>query len=145
MFHNTRLQFPRDIIAAGLAEPTHYHYVQQESTVWQKSLYDTAGGLNTTFKFAGDWDLWRRFAKRSELIHLQRNIGAFCLRPGQLSADISGYDDEINATIPGNVRAHRMAKIAKNEDALRVILADLNEQGRWCLHTKASQEAKPSH
>jgi len=138
VFHNSGALLPRDIIAAGLADAVHYrHYVQQESTVWRKSLYDTAGGLNTAFKFAGDWDLWRRFAKHSELVHLQRNIGAFCTRPGQLSADISGYNDEIDLTIPRDVRAYRMAKIAKNEHALRVILADLNEQGKWRLYTRA--------
>jgi len=138
LFHNTGALFPRNIIAAGLADAVHYghHHIQQESTLWRKSLYDKVGGFNTAFKLAGDWDLWRRFAKHSELVHLQRNIGAFCNRPGQLSADISAYNDEIDATIPRDARAYRMAQISKNGPALRIILANLNEQGRWCLHTK---------
>ena len=131
--HNLGKVFPRPVIAAGLAESMHYDHIQQESTVWRKSLYDKAGGLHSSFKLAGDWDLWRRFAKHSDMVHLQSNIGAFCSRPGQLSADIASYNNEIDATIPRDVRSYRMEKILENQKALYVIFADLTEQGRWSL------------
>lgn len=87
--------FPRVVLAAGLADGEHWPFMQQESTFWRTRLYKNAGGLNTSLKLAGDWDLWRRFAEHAELVHLRRQLGAFTIRPGQLSADIGAYRLEV--------------------------------------------------
>ena len=134
--HNTGMVFPRAIIAAGLAESRcHGHFVQQESTFWKKSLWDKAGGLDTSFKLAGDWDLWRRFAKHAPLVHVQRNIGAFRRRPGQMSADLDRYFAEIDAKVPDEVRKYRLHAILQHKHALTVQTADVGEDGKWRLAT----------
>jgi len=42
--------------------------MQQEATFWRRSLWEKAGGqIDTTFKLAGDFDLWMRFWQHTEL------------------------------------------------------------------------------
>ena len=129
------VDFPRSLIAEGLAESIHHHHIMQETTVWRKRLYDKAGGLDTT-RFAGDWDLWRRFAKHSEMVHLRANIGAFCRRPGQLSGDLGRYTADIDKAIPRDVRKSKMMDIIKNKDSLAITVSDLDTDGRWKLRLK---------
>jgi hypothetical protein len=43
-------------------------FIQQESTFWRRSLWDRVGsGLDPAYSFAGDYDLWLRFARQSEI------------------------------------------------------------------------------
>ena len=92
--------FPQQILAAGLADGPHWAHLQQESTFWRKRLWDENGGVDDQFKLAGDWDLWRRFAQSSELIHVDRQIGSFHFRPGQKSSDINSYQNECEKMVP---------------------------------------------
>jgi glycosyltransferase involved in cell wall biosynthesis len=60
--------------------------IQQESTFWRRSLWDTAGAtLNTTLRYAGDFELWARFYQHSELIGVRTALGGFRLHGNQLS------------------------------------------------------------
>lgn len=96
--------FPRQILAAGMANGSHWPHLQQESTFWRKRLWDKVGGVDAAFKLAGDWDLWRRFAQHEELIHVDRQLGAFYFRKGQKSADVSRYAGECEACRPMKAR-----------------------------------------
>ncbi|MBM4087224.1 MAG: glycosyltransferase, partial [Planctomycetes bacterium] len=41
--------------------------MQQEATFWRRSLWEKAGGqIDTTFKLAGDFDLWMRFWQHTD-------------------------------------------------------------------------------
>ncbi|MDR2819187.1 MAG: hypothetical protein LBB60_01460 [Desulfovibrio sp.] len=128
---NTGVMFPQSLIAAGLAENRHYHFVQQESTFWKKSLWNKAGGLDASFKLAGDWDLWRRFAKYGTLVHPQCNIGAFRRHPGQLSQNMDRYFAEVDARIPEDARKYRLKKIMQNKNSLAVPVAEIYADGKW--------------
>lgn len=80
----------------------NYYWLQQESTVWRKSLWEEAGGaLNANVKLAGDFDLWVRFFRHAELYACDVLIGGFRMRSkGQLSAtSIDIYQDETRETI----------------------------------------------
>ena len=44
-----------------------YKYVQQESTLWRRSLWDKVGGINPELKLAGDFDLWLKFSRHEKL------------------------------------------------------------------------------
>ena len=92
-------RFPRPIVAAGLADGIHWQFIQQESTFWRKRLWDKVGGLNPSLRLAGDWDLWYRFAGHASLVHAQRQLGAFFVRPGQQSADLHAYWAEVNRLV----------------------------------------------
>jgi hypothetical protein len=60
--------------------------IQQESTFWRRSLWDTAGAtLNRAMRYAGDFELWARFYQHSELIGVRTPLGGFRLHGNQLS------------------------------------------------------------
>jgi len=61
-------------------------FIQQESTFWRRSLWERAGGqLNTTYKLAGDFELWARFFKHSDLYGVEAMLGMFRNQPEQRS------------------------------------------------------------
>lgn len=52
--------------------------IQQESTFWKRSLWDTSGGMmDNSLKYAGDFDLWLRFFQKTDLYSVQTLIGGF--------------------------------------------------------------------
>jgi glycosyltransferase involved in cell wall biosynthesis len=58
--------------------------VQQESTFWRRSLWERAGGaLDTSFKLAGDLDLWARFWEHAELYGVAVPLGGIRLHGQQ--------------------------------------------------------------
>jgi len=65
--HFFPLHYPRAIIKAGLAHNCFWGFLQQENTIFSQKLYKKSGGINPSFKMAGDFDLWRKFAKYQKL------------------------------------------------------------------------------
>lgn len=61
--------------------------IQQESTFWRRSLWERAGGtLDTSLKLAGDFELWARFYRQSELVGVRVPLGGFRSHAAQLTA-----------------------------------------------------------
>lgn len=51
-------------------------WIQQESTFWRRSLWESAGGLvDESLKLAGDFELWTRFYEHSELYGIDHRLG----------------------------------------------------------------------
>jgi glycosyltransferase involved in cell wall biosynthesis len=78
--------------------------VQQESTFWKRELHERVDfDRLAKFRLAGDYYLWRRFAETCELHIVSAQLGGFRLHPGQLSADIGAYREEMRtlADAPG--------------------------------------------
>lgn len=72
-----------------------YKWIQQESTVWRRSLWIEAGDYIANKKLAGDLELWNRFINISTLYPCDIPIGGFRRRSfNQLSHDQTGYDEE---------------------------------------------------
>lgn len=71
-------------------------YIQQESTFWRKSLWEKAGSrLNTSLKYAGDFELWLRFNQYSQVYITNALIGGFRFRTNQLTAlFLDKYNEE---------------------------------------------------
>ncbi len=83
----TRLQnklpaYPRRYIANGWFQKTLGAYLQQESMFWRRSLWEKAGGLDTSLSLAADFDLWTRFAAHADLIPVDVPLAGFRERPG---------------------------------------------------------------
>ncbi|WP_084572641.1 glycosyltransferase [Methylocapsa aurea] len=91
--------FPRQAIAAGIFDGRTARFIQQEGTFWRAGLWKKAGGLDANFRLAGDFDLWRRFAKHSDLVSVDAVLGGFRMRVGQLSANKADYYAEIDASL----------------------------------------------
>lgn len=71
-----------------------YGHIQQESTFWRRSLWDSCGGsLSEQHGLAGDYELWQRFSRVAEPVGLTVPLGVFRLRAGQASSGIRYLDD----------------------------------------------------
>ena len=89
--------YSRDLLAQGLNDGRNFHFVQQEGTYWRQSLWQLAGPLDSSFKLAGDWDLWKRFAVFSELVTVRGVLALFRRHSEQLSRQIESYYEEIDS------------------------------------------------
>ena len=76
---------PAKAIANGWFREGIYGYLQQEGMFWRRGLYFKSGGLNITYKYAGDFELWTRFALYSDLVTVAIPLGAFMRRESGLS------------------------------------------------------------
>lgn len=63
-----------------------YQFIQQESTFWRRALWEKSGSrINTSLKYAGDFELWFRFFQYDTVFTTSMAIGAWRKREGQLS------------------------------------------------------------
>lgn len=69
-------------------------WIQQESTFWRRSLWERAGGYaDSSLRFAGDFELWARFYKFSELCGIAIPLAGFRRHKRQKTA--SFMDDYV--------------------------------------------------
>lgn len=93
----TSLLFPRPLIARGVFNGRAAPFIQQESTFWRRSLWERLDGdLKGSYRYAADFDLWRRFAGLTELVKVRTQLGAFRNHGGQKTSDVSRYDLEVD-------------------------------------------------
>lgn len=52
-------------------------WTHQETAVWTRALYDRVGGVDRSFSFAMDYDLFSRFFTQGRCAHLRAMLGAF--------------------------------------------------------------------
>jgi glycosyltransferase involved in cell wall biosynthesis len=76
-------------------------YILQESTFWRRSLWEKSGGrLDTTYKYAGDSELWFRFFKHAQLYDVSLPLGQFRMHDEQITTALrTEYDDEVEAVM----------------------------------------------
>lgn len=105
--------YPQELLSAGACDGVHWRNIQQEGTFWRKWLWDAAGGIDVNFRFAGDWDLWRRMAKHAPYIQLSFFTAAFHRSKTQLSNG-PNYNNEINAALSLESRRLALKKYTKD-------------------------------
>jgi glycosyltransferase involved in cell wall biosynthesis len=76
---------PTKAIANGWFREGVYGYLQQEGMFWRRNLYFNSGGLDINYKYAGDFELWTRFASHSDLVTVAIPLGAFMKRNSGIS------------------------------------------------------------
>lgn len=60
-------------LARGEHDGRILYGVQQESCFWRRSLWEAVGGrIDTTWDLGGDFDLWTRMARHSELVGVEQ-------------------------------------------------------------------------
>lgn len=69
--------------------------IQQESTFWTRTLWEKAGGVQIKYKYAGDYWLWREFAKYETLYTLDTIVAGFRKHKGQKTSQMDGYWREL--------------------------------------------------
>jgi glycosyltransferase involved in cell wall biosynthesis len=80
-------------------------YIQQESTMWRRRLWERAGGnLDTSWGPAGDFELWVRFFRHARLHSLDALVGAYRLHKDSLSArDLAASDRAHDRIVEGEL------------------------------------------
>jgi len=70
-------------------------WIQQESTFWRRSLWNTIGAsISTEFNAAGDFDLWSRFYARTDLYGVQSPLAGFRFQAAQKTTHTENYISE---------------------------------------------------
>jgi glycosyltransferase involved in cell wall biosynthesis len=112
------MPFPRKAIAAGIFDGRFAPiFIQQEGVFWRAGLWQAAGGMNGRFRLAGDFDLWRRFARHSDLVVADTILGCWRRREGQLSANKTEYYAEIDHSLSAEETAARETVAAEYRKA----------------------------
>jgi glycosyltransferase involved in cell wall biosynthesis len=124
---NLPITYNREALARGEHDGRTRNFVMQEGTFWRSDLWDAVGGLDESFRLAGDWDLWRRFAAHAPLHTVDSLIGFHRRRPGQLSSQMDVYYAEVDKA-QESVRVDQ----ADGPDA-DMIRFDMMKQ-RWILY-----------
>lgn len=97
--YNFPCAYSKKSIANGWYQPGILGALQQESMFWRKDLWEKSKGLDLTYKLAGDYELWTRFALYSELTTIAMPLAAFYVRSDSLSHDLKTkekYYNEVN-------------------------------------------------
>lgn len=93
---------PQKAIVNGWFREGVYGSLLQEGMFWRRNLYFKSGGLDMTYKYAGDFELWTRFALHSDLVTIAIPLGAFMRRSSGLSiGSIETYRNEIKRACLG--------------------------------------------
>ena len=83
--------FPRRLIAKGWMNGIMLGCLQQESSFWTRELYERVGGIDISYKYAGDYQLWKKFATSASLFSLNSVLAGFRIHKGQKSGDVASY------------------------------------------------------
>lgn len=83
--------FPKSFILGGKCHKGDYGFIPQESVIFSRDLYFKSGFLDTKLKYAGDFNLWKKFANFEELNPVNIKIGIFRKRKNQLSENMNAY------------------------------------------------------
>ncbi len=94
---NLPVVYDRQALSDGAHDGRAQSFVMQEGSFWRSILWDAVGGLDERFRLAGDWDLWRRFARHAALVTIDSVLGFHRRHAKQLSAALAPYHAEIDA------------------------------------------------
>ena len=106
-----------------------YRWIQQESVVWRRDLWDQAGGrLDLEYGLAADMALWMRFFRHARLYSTTAPLAAFRHTPGQRSR-VHGprYSEEAAQIVAEEVASGFVS------DADRAALRRARRFERWWL------------
>lgn len=92
--------FPQKLIAKGYMDGRVASFLEQESMFWSKELWNKSGNIIRQYKIAGDFHLWKKFAKYEKLITLDSVISGFRIHEGQKSENRDKYYAEVGELTP---------------------------------------------
>mgnify|MGYP003303069682 CR=1 FL=1 len=119
--------------------------LQQESMFWRKDLYAAAGGLDTSYRYAGDFELWTRFAEHAQLSKIDIPLAAFRKRKTSLSkAGREKYDAEIAKAIDSKPKYPNIfwRVLRKSNIAVQLLRSLRYRKGGIFYFTMSGQELK---
>lgn len=90
-----RPYYNRQWIKNGWYHGNGLGWLQQESMFWTAELWETRGGFPDGVNVAGDYYLWKEFAKESDLKQIGTVISGFRRHDDQKTSEIENYYQEI--------------------------------------------------
>lgn len=130
---------PTSVIKAGLCDGTHWDFVQQEGVFFRAGLWDeiNAEQLIGNFRYAGDWNLWRLLAHRTEYVQVSWALGVFRKSEGQLSqVNYQAYVEEMDLVLPVTRRNELFDELIKQSRIPRYVLQTEYPSGKLFLVEK---------
>lgn len=91
------------MIRKGVYDGYRMYFVQQESCFWTKELWERVSGIDSRYKMAGDYHLWRKFAQFEKLYTVNCNLASFRIHEGQKSGQLEQYYEEIGKIKSGKI------------------------------------------
>jgi hypothetical protein len=143
--HDQRI-YPPSTLAAGLHDGRHLPFVMQEGAFWRAELWLRTGGLRTSLRLAGDFDLWRRFAIETSYVSVETVLGAHRRHAGQLTEDSAAYYAELDALMQAYAQKRDreweryqqwQARSAFDRDQSFLGTLLTCETGRWALEQRS--------
>ncbi|NOX62618.1 MAG: glycosyltransferase [Chloroflexi bacterium] len=122
--HRGRPQkFNRLFIRAGLYEGRRLGWIQQESVLWARWLWERAGAyLDDRMQYAADYELWRRFARYANLYQLSESIAGFRMHSRQKTAsNMDKYFAEVDSLFTSPAPSTWLWRLTRYRTALRII------------------------
>jgi glycosyltransferase involved in cell wall biosynthesis len=132
------LAYARACMKNGLYDGRAQKFIMQEGSFWRGWLWHKVGGLDASFRLAGDWDLWRRFAEHADYYSVDTVTAFHRRREGQLSEQMDKYYAEIDARLEEtgradyeNMRAAVDGQTQKTNEFSGMVLAFSAMQKQW--------------
>ncbi len=72
-----------------------WDYIPQETCFWRRRIYEKAGGIDPSFHFALDYDLFVRFMQHGRMQRVNRFLGAFREHPSSKTVLQEGAHPEV--------------------------------------------------
>lgn len=113
------LLYSQSLIKSGIYGRDHF-FIQQDSVFWRAELWVQSGEININYKLAGDYYLWLKFSELAPLITVKAWVSCFRKVQGQLSSDITAYQEEVKKISPRNSVSRKMKYFYKFEKILPI-------------------------
>lgn len=98
--YNNLSSRPRNTIRKGGFRRNVYGYLQQESMFYKKSLWDSVGGLNLDYELASDFELWLKFAEKTDIVAVNLPLAAFRIDYNSRSKRlVNDYEKEVRSVL----------------------------------------------
>jgi glycosyltransferase involved in cell wall biosynthesis len=141
-----QLKYHRRLMALAAYEGRAIHWVMQEATVWRRTLWDRAGGrIETGHPYAGDFELWLRFASHAQLYTVAALIGGNRQHPAQKTAAQDLYCRDVDAVLKSRPKArifNRVVRLRFVKLMVRLFILTTKMRNHIYFDAKADRWAK---
>ena len=87
--------YNKELIRCGFYRSPFSYVINQNVVFWRRSLWERVGGCDKNFKAAGDFVLWKNFARHSELYFYDFSFSAFRKHKDQITSSSNLYSKEV--------------------------------------------------
>lgn len=113
-------------IAQGCYCDPLFGYIQQESMFWRRRVWESAGGLDTKYQYAADFELWTRFAVHAPLVAVALPLAAFRMDPTRQRSRVfqHQYCGEVDALfeLKAGWGARSLRWVCKRSEAVKLMV-----------------------